>query len=201
MTGDSDTNWFIAGMAFAFLISYGAYKVAQHPTGNPDDGVVAPASSTVPGSVTMWSPSPVVAIPTCPPGHAALTHDDLLLKFNEERITAHIPEMLSNHLLDDYAKVRVAEIAANGSYEASNPHQTKYKDVFYWGHSLGRSSEGNKIATYSEEVIGHQEDSCSAIAGFMDSPSHRAGILDPKADVLGVATLKGYVVYEIGTMR
>lgn len=159
--------------------------------------IISPTISPIVVTTSAPTPEPT---PSCAT-HAELTHDNLFIRFNEQRIANHLPEVANNHVLDDYAGLRAQELSTNGSLEAQNPHQTKYGDLYTWGKSVGRTHETSLFFSYSEDIAGNQPDTCVTLDGFMASPTHRSSILDPKDKYLGVGTLDGNVVFEIGMTK
>lgn len=126
------------------------------------------------------------------PTHPEVTHDDLLIKVNEYRLSEGKNQLLSDATLDQYAQLRAMEIATNGSYQANNPHATKYGTLFQW------TKKEAALTTYSEDITYEAVDSCNTLLLFKNSPTHNDTIINSTAYSIGIGVYSGYVVLEIG---
>jgi uncharacterized protein YkwD len=175
----------LAGAVAGFIL--GAGVIYQYGEINPNRMVGTP------------SPSVMSSYPC--EQHAEVTHDNVLIKVNEARISAGVPVLSTSRILEDYAQARSNEINANGSYEANNPHQTVYVDLFKFSQDFKRGNESAVYSLYNEEITGKAASSCIVVDGLLASSTHKEGMLSTKSDEIGIGVTNGYVVLEIGDRK
>ncbi len=105
---------------------------------------------------------------------------------NEERAEAAVPALKRNQLLDESARRKAEDMVKNEYFAHDSPSGI---DPWYWFDDVGYDyvHAGENLAIYFE-------DSEDVVEAWMESPLHRANIMDDKYTEIGVAAVKG--VYE-----
>lgn len=172
------------------LVFTGESMPPQAPSSTP----LAQSASSSPTSTATATPqtSPstpvheepfIVRIPR--PDFTLLTRDGILQWTNTQRATtASLPPLAGNGNLDAIARARLKDLFAKQYFEHVSPDgssaSTIAKDI---GYSFILIGENLALGDFgSDERV---------VQAWMDSPGHRANILNTKYSELGVATQKG----------
>ncbi len=118
---------------------------------------------------------------------------------NEERSDNNASPLLRNATLDAAAAMKAEHMARNGYFAHFAPDGTS---PWYWFDQAGYV-----YAHAGENLAIHFTDSDEVVDAWMNSPTHRANIVDSKFTEIGVGTAKGkfnghntvYVVQLFGT--
>lgn len=118
---------------------------------------------------------------------------------NEERSDVAAAPLRRNSTLDQAAQLKANHMAKNSYFAHYAPDGTS---PWYWFDQTGYT-----YAHAGENLAVHFSDSDEVVEAWMNSPSHRANIVDKKFTEIGVGTAKGtyqghktvYVVQLFGT--
>lgn len=118
---------------------------------------------------------------------------------NEERDDVAAPPLRRNPTLDKAANLKAQHMAENSYFAHFAPDGTS---PWYWFDEAGYV-----YAHAGENLAIHFSDSAEVVEAWMDSPLHRANIVDKKFTEIGVGTARGfyngqrtvYVVQLFGT--
>lgn len=108
---------------------------------------------------------------------------DLILLTNIERERNNLPLLKENEILNRVAQLKAEDMVRNG-YFAHN--SLSGQDPWYWFKLAGY-----RYTNAGENLAILFKDSHSIVSGWMNSPSHRANILDSKFTQIGMAVVKG----------
>lgn len=147
------------------------------------------------------------AAPTKSKELAPITADNLFALVNQERARANIPALKRNTALDQAAKMKAQDELSNNYFSHISPTGL---DSWYWfrkaDYSFRHAGENlaNTQRNYStlrnpnrtKQVLKSSQD---IVLAWMQSPSHRANILNPKYTETGTAVVGRYVVQMFGT--
>lgn len=115
---------------------------------------------------------------------ALLTPEGILSFTNQERAKSSLRALTSNALLDRIAGDRLADMFEKQYFDHISPT----------GESASGVAEdvGYEYLSIGENIaLGNFENDAAVVAAWMDSPGHRANILNPRSTELGVAAGKG----------
>lgn len=102
---------------------------------------------------------------------------------NIERVQNGLPKLKESTLLNLVAKLKAEDMVKNGYFSHNS---ITGKDSWYWFRKVGYKylNAGENLAV----LFNNSEDVVNA---WMNSPSHRANILQPKYSEIGMAVVKG----------
>ena len=104
---------------------------------------------------------------------------------NQNREINNLPNLAYNPLLEEAARLKAEDMALQGYFAHVSPVGI---DPWYWIKKAGYSYE------YAGENLAiNFSDSADVTKAWMESPGHRANILNSHFTEVGVATVKGYV--------
>lgn len=104
---------------------------------------------------------------------------------NENRKTFNLPELTYNPLLEEAARLKAEDMVLQGYFAHVSPQGV---DPWHWIKKAGYEYE------YAGENLAiNFSDSSDVTKAWMESPGHRANILNGKFTEVGVATVKGHV--------
>ncbi|OGN02861.1 MAG: hypothetical protein A2655_04565 [Candidatus Yanofskybacteria bacterium RIFCSPHIGHO2_01_FULL_43_42] len=109
----------------------------------------------------------------------------LVINFtNTERTTRNLNALSANTLLDSAALKKAEDILERDYFEHTAPDGIKASDLV--------SDAGYQFLLVGENLaLGNFDDEADLVAAWMDSPGHRANILQPKYKDIGVAAVRG----------
>lgn len=108
------------------------------------------------------------------------TFSDILKYTNDERSSESLPPLIGNPLLDKIAGLRVDDLFNNQYFEHESPDGKSAPDL--------AKREGYEYLLIGENLaLGNFGDDRGIVSAWMDSPGHRANILNGKYRELGVA--------------
>lgn len=118
---------------------------------------------------------------------------------NEERSDVAASPLRRSAILDEAAQLKAQHMAKNGYFSHFAPDGTS---PWFWFDEAGYS-----YAHAGENLAVHFTDSDEVVEAWMNSPTHRANIIDRKFSEIGVGTARGsyqgqrtvYVVQLFGT--
>lgn len=102
---------------------------------------------------------------------------------NDERQALNAPELRRNTTLDQAAKLKAQHMAANEYFSHYSPEGVS---PWYWFDEAGYI-----YAHAGENLAIHFTDSTEVVEAWMNSPTHRANIVDAKYTEIGVGTARG----------
>lgn len=102
---------------------------------------------------------------------------------NDERSDVAASPLTRNALLDEAAQLKAEHMAKNGYFAHFAPDGTS---PWYWFDEAGYV-----YAHAGENLAIHFTDSAELVQAWMDSPLHRANIVDQKFTEIGVGTARG----------
>jgi hypothetical protein len=121
--------------------------------------------------------SPVLGAETIKPG-------DIVLYINEQRMKSGVPPLRENEVLTRAAKMRVDVILRHQNFSHQDPYEHIQLDTVL--------PMVQYPFRYASENIGMGDSSARAfVNGFMNSPSHKANLLNPELQETGVALVTG----------
>lgn len=159
----------------------------------PEETKQTPVTSATTPTATSKSTTPAApstsAKPTTPSGSAALNNyeQQVVDLVNKERAAAGLSALTVNSALAKVAETKAADLRDNNYFDHQSP---KYGSPFDMMHQFGitYSSAGENIAK-------GQRTPDEVMKGWMNSPGHRANILNANYTQIGV----GYVTDSNGT--
>lgn len=102
---------------------------------------------------------------------------------NEERTDGSLSGLTRSPLLDEAARLKAEDMAANEYFSHDSPEGVT---PWYWFREVGYTY------TYAGENLAvHFTDSGEVVDAWMDSPGHRRNILDEHYTEIGIGTAKG----------
>ncbi len=124
-----------------------------------------------------------------------INKDDLFVLVNSERTKASLTALSSNPQLDISAKAKCDEMVSDNYYAHKNPVTGKS------GTDFIKDQRIRGAIYYSENLNdGFVTRNSEFVDSWMNSPSHRAAILDPKYSQVGYAVCKsiqyGYIAVQ-----
>lgn len=129
------------------------------------------------------NPSPLIW--TSPSERAHLTKDGVLTETNAHRlVAANLPALRSNAKLDAIADIRLKDMFDKQYFEHINPQGEGASDV-------AKDVNYQYIAIGENIALGNFEDDKVLVQAWMDSPGHRANILNTKFTEIGIAVATG----------
>lgn len=189
-------------LAAFFIFLAGGCPVATGPAtlGNAGGGTDPPLGAgggTVAGNGLSFSDWLTTQFPGCNEPHQADAWRARILELvNEERARAGVPPVVHNQTLADQAAQYACEMIVYRFFDHVNP---------VTGTTLSdRADEfGYDFLVIGENLAGGQPTPEQAMLGWMNSPGHRANILDARFTELGVGVRTGgefgiYWVQEFG---
>jgi uncharacterized protein YkwD len=105
---------------------------------------------------------------------------------NQERVAESLPSLTRNSVLDAAARLKAQDMAENSYFAHYSPAGVS---PWHWFEVAGYEYEnaGENLAVYFT-------DSAAVVDAWMDSPTHKANIVNSKYQEIGVGTAKG--VYD-----
>jgi uncharacterized protein YkwD len=150
--------------------------------------VVATATSDVAGAMNTKPPSTTVTKQAAPdPRKLGSQESPMLLLENLARSRAGVPPLVIDPALSAVASLRARDMARHPYFAHTSPTgETAFSlmarlgvDYSIAAENIARNNYPASLSTYT------------AFAGFMESPSHRANILNPTFQRLGIAEAEG----------
>jgi len=114
---------------------------------------------------------------------ADITKNELINFANITRANYHLPTLKENPLLNEAAYLKAKDMLEKGYFAHYSPEGFS---PWYWLQKIGyryRAAGENLAIGFVESEQVHQ--------AWLDSPSHRQNILNPKYQEIGIAVLKG----------
>jgi uncharacterized protein YkwD len=112
---------------------------------------------------------------------------DLLARHNGERAAAGLPPLQVSGTLTDVARRRAQDMAANNYFSHYSPSgETAFTILGRMGYNYGTGGENIARNNYPDA-----QSVSTAMSGFMQSPGHRANVLEPKFRVVGIGMAVG----------
>lgn len=102
---------------------------------------------------------------------------------NEERDDDSLGELRRNSVLDEAARLKAEDMAAKGYFAHYSPEGTS---PWYWFDEAGYA-----FIHAGENLAVHFTDSDEVVEAWMDSPGHRANIMNGNYTEIGVGTAEG----------
>lgn len=132
-------------------------------------------------------------------GLAAVVSATLVDLANGDRSSYDVPTLTVNPLLVAVAQAKADDMAAKGYFAHTSPDG---KDPWYW-----YAKEGYSFLYAGENLAVDFNDSGTVNSAWMNSPEHRANLLNARFTQIGIATAEGsfeghpttFVVEEFGT--
>lgn len=129
--------------------------------------------------------NPTPLIWTSPSDRAHLTADGVLSETNTHRlIAANLPPLRANAQLDVIAEERLQDMFQKQYFEHINPQGEGASDI-------AEEINYQYIAIGENIALGNFEDDKVLVQAWMDSPGHRANILNTKFTEIGVSVATG----------
>lgn len=160
-----------------------APRVIAAPTARPTtrptaESIPVPSRTTTPARPTAPATKPAApeASVVVPPPQTALTNEIVRLT-NVERVAAGLAPLTQNQCLTDQSNLRTEVLVSQDRFE----HDPFGPVVAACGmpHTIG------------ENIILGADDAASVVQGWMNSPGHKANILNPAFTEIGVGCTRG----------
>ncbi len=127
-----------------------------------------------------------------------INRDNILVLVNEYRLEKGLEMFYGSDSLDKYAQARAEENAEN----EESTHNTNIGN--YWDWAKNNRQIPENYTSVSELVVVDGVSACHAIDKFKSSPTHNAGLIDPKASTIGIGVASkepgwaSHIVLELG---
>lgn len=197
-----------SAMAAAIIASLGGCPVASNEvagiagvSGNSsnsastqqDNQSAFPAPSAGSGATDDYSASVSAKYPSCSlPASAANWDNQVLALVNQEREAVGVNPVVANTTLAHQAEEYACEMIAQNFFDHVNP---------VTGSTLKDRAAQFQYSYYviGENLAAGQQSPAEVMAAWMNSPEHKANILDPRFTQLGVSVRTGgsYGVYWV----
>jgi uncharacterized protein YkwD len=116
--------------------------------------------------------------------NSSLTKDGVIRQTNLQRAKYGLPELKENSILDESAAKKVEDMFLNQYFAHESLSGLGVKDL--------AESEGYQFIVIGENLaLGNFENDQTLVQAWMDSPGHRANILNEDFQEIGVFVLKG----------
>lgn len=124
-----------------------------------------------------------------------VTEENLLLKVNEQRVLHGVAPMKFDNRLHLSAQMKAAEMIREG--QQPNPHLNAsgvegYLKIKDFASECNYMSEN--LITYPGDV---RVSTDLAVKAWLDSPSHKAAMLDTEMDLVGYSIMGKYIVQHM----
>ena len=133
------------------------------------------------------TPTPPVAPapPTAPGNNAALNDFErqVVALVNQERQAAGLAPLRVNARLSEMARAKAADMRDNNYFSHNSPVYGSPFDMM--------RTFGIRFTSAGENIARGQQSPESVMRAWMNSPGHRANILDPRYDQIGVGFVQG----------
>ncbi len=117
-------------------------------------------------------------------GFFALVAPDVLVdETNVSRVDSSLPSLKVNYLLEAAAREKAGDMAKNGYFAHVNPSGTT---PWFW-----LEKAGYKYSYAGENLAVNFSDSHDVLNAWMNSPTHKANILNPGFTEIGIAAAEG----------
>ncbi|MFF9818236.1 CAP domain-containing protein [Streptomyces sp. NPDC014006] len=137
----------------------------------------APSRKAAPTKAPERTSAPPVTVPA-----QARAEAEVLRLVNEERAKAGLAPLAANSALTGLAENFSDDMAARGFFDHTDPD----------GHTpWDRAAKAGITGLGGENIARGQADPAAVVAAWMDSPGHRANILNPDFKTLGVGVHLG----------
>ncbi len=113
-----------------------------------------------------------------------LTADGVFTFTNEQRLKNNLPELITNQKLTEAAVAKVKDMFAKQYFEHISPLGAGPAD-------LAKQAGYEYVAVGENLALGNYKDDQALVEAWMNSPGHRANILNNKFSELGVAVGRG----------
>lgn len=165
--------------ALQLVLALAALMLHTHVSGISADATATP------------TPTPTVAPAPPPETHLADSPASILFEgLNTERAKAGLPPLGYDSRLEHAGELRVADMLANGAISHRSPDGMEYPQAIAAAGVTNYAWAGENIYA-TNEVTTVEEAAARAVWRFMESPPHRAIILDPAFDHVGVGVAQG----------
>lgn len=159
------------------LVRYGIVLVGGIIIGSSMTGVGFLYKDGVIGHRPVASPSPAAPDSAHDPYHLKLTKDNVLIKINEERLKAGLPQYFYTTELQSFADSRLTTITAGGC-----SHDDK---------SLDSVLAQAKLRFVGEDIACGYDNSTNMVIAWMGSPTHKDLILSKNFTSVTIAVGNG----------
>ncbi|MET8827092.1 sigma-70 family RNA polymerase sigma factor [Streptomyces sp. NPDC004610] len=148
---------------------------------SPSASSKRPAPKPTPSrTTTRPAPPPPEATEEAPPSGFA---GQVLALVNDERAQAGCSPVRQNGTLDTAAQRHSADMAARDFFDHTNPDGADPGDRI--------TAAGYRWSTYAENIARGQQSAAQVMQGWMDSPGHRANILNCSVKEMGLGVHEG----------
>lgn len=104
-------------------------------------------------------------------------------KTNDERLDNGLQKLVRNPILDEAARMKAEDMAVNGYFSHYSPSGVS---PWHWFEEVDYN-----FAHAGENLAVHFSDSKEVVNAWMDSPTHRANIVNSNYREIGIGTAKG----------
>ncbi len=151
------------------------------------------APSSLPGPLVKISPNaPTTSSPAPVPSEGNLTVNGIILATNKERVQHSDKALTESRKLDASAQVKANDILTRQYFEHTAPDGKTVSDlVVVQGYTYIKIGENLALGDFKSDT--------DVVTAWMNSPSHRANILDAAFTEIGVGVAhgmyQGHIVY------
>jgi len=143
----------------------------------------APAKQTPQGPAQPTAPAPVQSQPTAPAQEASTEVQQVLDLVNAERAKAGLSPVTLNAELSRMATIKAEDMRDNHYFSHESPTYGSPFDMM--------SSFGIKYSYAGENIAAGQKTPDEVMKGWMNSPGHKANILNEHYTQIGIGVAKG----------
>lgn len=131
--------------------------------------LIVPSTHEVKTVTVQSTPKPVT---TFDPAHTTMTKDTLLIKINDERIVAKVPQLFYEQNLQSFADARLMTLKSNCAHDTA-----------------AQSAQAIKLhIVLSENYVCNAHTTDEAMSAWEGSPTHKAAMLDGQYSHITIST-------------
>lgn len=146
--------------------------------------LLSTTTAAAPAVKSISAPEPLKVIRDALVGSSKLTQTGVIVETNRERTARGIPALSENQKLDAAAEAKVIDMFAKQYFEHVSPSGV--------GVDTLADRVGYAYVTVGENLaLGNFADDQALVTAWMNSPGHRANILNTHFSEIGVAVRKG----------
>lgn len=139
----------------------------------------------------LATPTPSPTIAPAPQPHLADSPQSILFEgLNAERAKAGLPPLAYDSRLEHAGELRVADMVEHGYFDHRSPDGMEFPQAIA-AAGVGPYAWAGENLYETNAVATAEEAAARAVWRFMESPPHRAIILDPAFDHVGVGVGQG----------
>lgn len=189
---------------FTCVLPVQANQLAQQVLGQtvtlPVLSTITPPGNTISSLISSIVPNSVSSSDVV--DNSPLSASNIIDATNQERIRAGLPPLKTNNKLEETAEIKIEDMVANHYFAHTSPEGKTVAD-------LGTGVGYNYVVMGENLAVGDFTNAQDLLTAWMNSPGHRANILNPSYQDIGVYAAQGvyqghsvwFAVQHFGTER